>query len=238
MRVHEPANGPRTAGLLDDGSLRVRDAYHDELAAITDQLVELTKLVGQAISSATQALLGSDLALAESVIDGDNAVDEIRENVERRTVDLIARQQPVAGDLRMLTTGLRIASDLERSGDLAVHIAQLARRRFPACAVPDELHETVRRMGEVAGQIIAKAGQVVAVPDAERAAELETDDDVMDELHRHLLLTMLAPTWAHGVDTAIDLALAGRYYERSADHAVAVARQVVYLVTGQSPVRS
>ncbi len=215
----------------------MRDAYHDELAAITDQLVEMTGLVGQAMSLATQALLASDLAKAEAVIDADGAVDDYRNSVERRTIDLIARQQPVAGDLRMLMTGLRMASDLERSGDLAVHIAQLARRRFPACAVPDELQDTVRQMGEVATMIVAKAGELVVTPDVARAAELETDDDVMDNLHRQLLLTMLVPTWAYGVDTAIDLALAGRYYERFADHAVAVARQVVYMVTGQSAVR-
>ena len=117
----------------------MRDAYHEELDAITEQLVEMTQLVGQAISLATQALLNSDLAVAESVIDGDDSIDLLRQNADARTVDLIARQQPVAGDLRALTTGLRITSDLERSGDLAVHVAKLARRKFPACAVPDEL---------------------------------------------------------------------------------------------------
>jgi phosphate transport system protein len=215
----------------------VRDAYHDELDAITDQLVEMTRLVGEAIALATQALLTSDLAVAESVIDGDEAVNRLHENVERRTVDLIARQQPVAGDLRALTTGLRITSDLERSGDLAVHVAKLARRKFPACAVPDELQGTIREMGAVAAEIVSKAGEIVASRDADRAAELESDDDVMDELHRTLLRAMLAPEWPYGVDTAIDLALAGRYYERFADHAVAVARQVLYLVTGESRLR-
>jgi phosphate transport system protein len=224
-------------GSANRGECRVRDAYHDELDAITDQLVEMTRLVGEAVSLATQALLTSDLAIAESVIEGDEAVNQLHENVELRTVDLIARQQPVAGDLRALTTGLRITSDLERSGDLAVHVAKLARRKYPACAVPDELQGTVRAMGAVAAEIVSKAGDVVASRDADRAAELERDDDVMDELHRTLLRTMLAPEWPYGVDTAIDLALAGRYYERFADHAVAVARQVLYLVTGQSAVR-
>jgi phosphate transport system protein len=215
----------------------VRDAYHDELDAINDQLVEMTSLVGEAIASATQALLSSDLSVAEHVIDADAGVDRLRELVDRRTVDLIARQQPVAGDLRALTTGLRITSDLERCGDLAVHIAKLARRKYPACAVPEELQDTMGRMGEVASSIVGKAGEVVAGRDADLAAELESDDDVMDDLHRTLLRTMLAPEWAYGVDTAIDLALAGRYYERFADHAVVVARQVVYLVTGEPTIR-
>jgi phosphate transport system protein len=216
----------------------VRDAYHDELDAITDQLVEMTRLVGTAISLSTDALLTCDLGIAESVIDGDSSVDVIRESVERRTVDLIARQQPVAGDLRALTTGLRITSDLERSGDLAVHVAKLARRKFPACAVPQELQTTIRQMGDVAAEIVGKAGDVVASRDAAKAAELDSDDDVMDDLHKKLLLTMLAPDWSYGIDTAIDLALAGRYYERFADHAVSVAKQVVYLVTGESVLRS
>lgn len=215
----------------------MRDAYHDELHAITDQLVEMTALVGQAISLATQSLLAGELPTAERVIDGDVRVDTLREVIERRTVDLIARQQPVARDLRALTTGLRIASDLERAGDLAVHVAKLARRKFPARAVPDELRTTVARMGEVAAAIVEKAGIAVASRDTASAVELESDDDVMDELHKTLLLALLAPDAPYSVNTAIDLALAGRYYERFADHAVSVARQVVYLVTGEPAVR-
>lgn len=214
----------------------MRDAYHDELAAINDELVAMTDTVGRAMTRATQALLTADLASAERVIDDDDIVDELRERLERRTVDLIARQQPVARDLRMLMTNLRITSNLERSGDLAAHLAHLARRRFPAAAVPDELRATVKQMGDVAAAIAAKVGDVVRAPDAARAAEIEADDDVMDELHRQLLLTLLGPTWPHGVDTAIDLALAGRYFERFADHLVSVARQVGYLVTGRQSV--
>ena len=216
----------------------MRDAYHDELDSITDQLVAMTSIDGRAITAATQALLDCDLAIAQTIIDGDAAVDGLRENVERRTVDLIARQQPVASDLRALTTGLRITSDLERSGDLAVHVAKLARRKYPGCAVPTGLQATIKQMGDVAATIVDKAGDVIANRDTAAAYELESDDDVMDDLHKTLLLTMLAPEWAHGVDTAIDLALAGRYYERFADHAVSVARQVVYLVTGEAVVRS
>jgi phosphate transport system protein len=215
----------------------VRDAYHEELDSITDQLVAMTNIVGRAITAATEALLECDLAVAERVIDGDVSVDALRENTERRTVDLIARQQPVASDLRALTTGLRIASDLERSGDLAVHVAKLARRKYPACAVPTELQATIKQMGEVAATIVEKAGDVIANRDTAVAYQLEADDDVMDALHKTLLLTMLAPEWSHGVDTAIDLALAGRYYERFADHAVSAARQVVYLVTGEAAMR-
>jgi phosphate transport system protein len=215
----------------------MRDAYHDELDAITEQLVDMAHLVGAAITSATRALLTADLTTAESVIDGDAAVNELRDKIERRTVDLIARQQPVAGDLRVLTTGLRSTSDLERSGDMAVHLAKLARRRFPNRAVPSELQEPIWQMGFAAESMVDKVAAVLRTRDLSLALQLESDDDVIDELHKNLLLTMLASDWRHGVDTAIDLALAGRYYERFADHVVSVARQVVYLITGETPLQ-
>jgi phosphate transport system protein len=215
----------------------MRDAYHDELDAITEQLVDMAHLVGAAITSATRALLTADLTTAESVIDGDAAVNELRDKIERRTVDLIARQQPVAGDLRVLTTGLRSTSDLERSGDMAVHLAKLARRRFPNRAVPSELQEPIWQMGFAAESMVDKVAAVLRPRDLSLALQLESDDDVIDELHKNLLLTMLASDWRHGVDTAIDLALAGRYYERFADHVVSVARQVVYLITGETPLQ-
>ena len=114
----------------------MRDAYHEELEALTDQLVEMTRLVGSAINRATTALLDADLTLAESVIAADDAVDALRDELERRAFDLLARQQPVASDLRIIVTTLRMSADLERMGDLARHVARVARRRYPEPAVP------------------------------------------------------------------------------------------------------
>jgi phosphate transport system protein len=141
----------------------------------------------------------------------------------------------VATDLRTVVTTLRMITDMERMGDLARHIAKVARMRFPTSAVPPELRDTIRDMGSVAGQIVAKAAAVIATQDAERAVELESDDDVMDALHRRLFTALLSDDWQHGVEPAIDITLIGRYYERFADHAVALARRVVYLVTGEMP---
>lgn len=208
----------------------MRHAYTEELQNISQMLVDMTRLAGGAMSRATAALLDADLPLAEAVIAGDDTIDAYRHSVDQRTFDVMARQQPVASDLRRLTAGLRMASDLERAGDLALNLAKLARLRYPACAVPPELRPQILQMGQVSERIIAKAGSLVARPDSVRAAELEDDDDEVDEAQRKLFATMLAPDWPHGVDTAIDLALAGRYYERFADHAVSVARQVVFLV--------
>ena len=214
---------------------QMRDTYHDELDAISASLVEMTNLVGSAMSRATTALLDADLQLAESVIANDEAVDALYRDTEARAFDLLARQQPVASDLRVLVTSLRMVADLERMGDNAVHVAKIARRRYPASAVPPALRGTVLQMGNTAQEIVAKAGSVIAGRDIEMAAQLEKDDDVMDELHRQLFTSILDDRWEEGVEPAIDITLAGRYYERFADHAVSVARRVVYLVTGERP---
>jgi phosphate transport system protein len=213
----------------------MRDAYHEELAALNHQLVEMTRLVGSAISRASTALLDADLGLAESVIVADDAVDSIRDELDRRAMDLLARQQPVASDLRTIVATLKMSGDLERMGDLARHVARAARRRFPESAVPAPLRATIVEMGQVAERLVAKTGSVIASRDVEAALEIETDDDDMDRLHRALFTALLDVSAPYSVEAAIDVTLVSRYYERFADHAVAVSRRVVYLVTGQQP---
>ena len=211
----------------------VRDQYHEELEGITDSLVDLTRMAGRAINKATSALLDADLQAAEAVISGDVAIDELYADIEGRALALLARQQPVASDLRILITSLRMVADVERMGDMAQHVAKVARRRYPASAIPPELQATVLEMGQVAERICAKCSSVIAGRDLTVAAELERDDDVMDELHRRLFNVLLDPHWKGGIEGAIDVTLCGRYYERFCDHAVSVARRVIYLVTGE-----
>jgi phosphate transport system protein len=211
----------------------VRDQYHDDLDAITNSLVDITRLAGSAINHATQALLDADLQAAETVISGDAAIDQIYADIEARALDLLARQQPVASDLRTIITSLRMVADIERMGDLALHIAKVARRRYPASAIPAELQATVLEMGQVAQRICAKCSSVIAGRDLAAAAQLERDDDVMDDLHKRLFTVLLDPGWDGGTECAIDVTLCGRYYERFCDHAVSVARRVIYLVTGE-----
>jgi phosphate transport system protein len=213
----------------------VRDQYHEDLDAITTSLVDITRLAGSAINHATEALLDADLQAAESVITGDLAIDELYDRIESNAFDLLARQQPVASDLRVIITSLRMVADLERMGDLALHIAKVARRRYPASAIPAELQPTVLEMGQVAQRICAKCSSVIAGRDLAMAAQLERDDDVMDNLHRQLFATLLDESWRGGIETAIDVTLCGRYYERFCDHAVSVARRVHFLVTGEKP---
>ncbi|MFM7541944.1 MAG: phosphate signaling complex protein PhoU [Actinomycetales bacterium] len=211
----------------------LRSAFQDELDGVTSTLVELSSIVSDAIDRATHALLTANLSEAEAVIAADDRVDNLQHELDARIIDIIARQQPVASDLRALVTALRMSADLERMGDMAHHVAKITRLRHPSAAVPSELLLTIEEMGKVAKTIADKAGAVIASRDIDKALELERDDDEMDKLHRKLFTTLLADDWKHGTETAIDITLIGRYYERFADHAVSVARRVYYLVTGK-----
>ena len=210
----------------------MREQFHEELDAVTATLVQMAGLVKIAVENATTALLTADLDLSEKVIAEDSIVDEIQHELDARTINLIARQSPVASDLRTLISSLRMSADLERMGDLAHHIAKSARMRYPATAVPPELSLTIEEMGRVCVQIIEKVSHVIESRDTDKALELENDDDAIDALHRKIIQTILDPNWKHGIETAIDMTLLARYYERCADHAVSIARRVYFLVTG------
>ena len=211
----------------------MRDAFHDELDSIGQTLIEMGNMVSTAVQLATTALLTADLKLAEQVISNDLRIDTMQHELDAKTLTLLARQQPVAGDLRTLIASLRMSADLERMGDLAHHIAKVARMRYPSAAVPAELVMTVQEMGDVLTRIILKTTHVIETHDLESAIQLEKDDDEMDKLHRKLFLVLLDDAWPHGIETAIDVTLLGRYYERCADHAVSVCRRVYFLVTGE-----
>lgn len=210
----------------------MRDNYHEQLAEVSDGLIEMSRLVGSAVSKATTALLDADLDTAESVIAADEQVNALYHQLDDMSVQLLATQQPVATDLRAILTGLRMSSDLERVGDYAVHIAKVAKRRHPASVIPVELRAIILEMGQAATRIAVKAGTVIATRDLTLAAQLLADDDTIDDLHATLFEKLLSENFTHGVEAAIDLALLGRYYERLADHAVSVSHAVTYLVTG------
>ncbi|MDQ1652724.1 MAG: phosphate transport system protein, partial [Cryptosporangiaceae bacterium] len=216
--IHSPAPGNPDLRLTvqaqpRDRSFPMRDTFHDELDQIGTALIEMTQLVGTAMSKATTALLTADLAAAEEVVSGDDKVNVLYAETEERAFDLLARQQPVAGDLRVIVTGLRMVASLERMGDLAAHIAKIARLRYPQVAVPEEVRDVIRQMSVIAQNVVTKAGAVLAGHDIELAAELERDDDAMDELHKRLF-TVLLGDWTHGIEAAIDVTLLGRFYER------------------------
>lgn len=213
----------------------VRNQYQQQLSQVLAELVEMTGDVRSALTQATRALLDADAAAAEAVISGDLAIDAARERIEDDSFEILARQQPVAGDLRMLVASLRMVTDLERMGDLAVHVAKVARLRYPTPAVPDVLVPTIEAMARAADEMIASAANIVATYDLHAAVELEASDDEMDMLRRSMFRILLGDDWVAGVEPAVDLALLGRYYERIGDHAVSMARRIVFLVTGQHP---
>lgn len=210
----------------------MRDAFHEELDRISDHLVEMTRLAGSAMSRSTTALLDGDLGLAESVIEADQQIDNLRDELDELAVQLLAQQQPVATDLRIVVTALHMASSLERMGDLAEHVAKIARLRYPHQAVPPQARATIVEMAQIAERIVAKACSIIAAKDVSGAVDLHGDDDTMDRRHREVF-TLLADDWEGTTEQAVDLTLLSRYYERFADHAVSVARQVAFLVSGE-----
>jgi phosphate transport system protein len=213
----------------------MRDEFRADLQIVSQLLVDMAEAIRAAMRQATRALLTADRQAAENVIERDAEIDELYRHVEERVCDLLARQAPVASDLRAMITALHVAADLERMGDLADHVAKTALRRHPSPAVPAELRPVFVDMASIADRMAEKIGSVLAKPDADLAAELDRDDDAMDDLHKSLFEVLLGDDWPYGVETAIDATLLGRFYERFADHAVEVARRVIFQATGKFP---
>jgi phosphate transport system protein len=213
----------------------MRDAYLEQLDGLAEILSVMCGQVADALEKATRALLESDLQLAEEVITGDTLVDETRSAAEERAFALLALQAPVATDLRIVVSAIHGAGDIERMGDLALHVAQAARRRHPQPVLPPEVAPYFAEMGRIGVDLARKAGEMVRTRDLAQATAMEAEDDAMDDLHRHLFTVLMDHSWPHGVAPAVDITLLGRFYERYADHAVAVARRIVFIVTGQMP---
>jgi len=204
----------------------VRTAYHDRLDTMVEQLGHMTRMVASAMSKSNNALLDADLEVAERVIAADQQIDSVREELDNEVLSILALESPVAGELRLVVAVLRISATLERMGDLAVHIAKVARMRYPESAVPAELRGTILEMGQIAELVVQKAGSGLVARDGSLLDEIERDDDRMDALHRKLFTLLLDDDWDHGIEAAIDITLISRYYERFADHAVSLARRV------------
>ena len=214
----------------------MREVFHEQLDSVFADLAGICRSVETAVRLATEALLTGDVEIAERVISADAEIDRAREHVEETAFSLLSLQQPVAGDLRVVVSALRMVSELERMGDLSVHVAKIARLRVPEIAVPDEIRPTMEEMARVAEDMVARVAEIITSRDVEAAIELGRDDEVMDQLRRKSFVELLSDDWAHGVEAAVDIALLGRYYERIADHAVSVANRIIYVVTGDFPV--
>ena len=213
----------------------MRTAYHEQLDSLSGQLGDMCGLAGVAMERATQALLQADLALAEQVITDHEQIAAMSVRAEENAFVLLALQAPVAGDLRAIVSSIQIVADVDRMGALALHVAKIARRRHPQHALPEEVNGYFAEMGRVAVELGQSAQEVLITRDPEKAARIREEDDAMDDLHRHLFTVLMDREWKHGVAAAVDVTLLGRFYERFADHAVEVARRIIFQVTGKHP---
>jgi phosphate transport system protein len=210
----------------------MRSAFHEQLDALTSSIGDMCGFAGTAMHQATGALLDADIILAETVISEHRSLVIEAAQAESDAFTLLALQAPVATDLRAVVSSLRNVADVDRMGALALHVAKTARRRHPARAIPDDVTHYFADMGRIAVNIGQNAKDVVLSGDPDKAAQLDDEDDAMDELHRQLFTVVMDRQWPHPVATAVDVTLLSRYYERFADHAVTVGRRVIFQATG------
>ena len=211
----------------------MRVMFQQELSELQDRLVEVSELVTEAISKATNAFGDSNVALAEEVIESDILIDERALSLDELAIQILARQQPVARDLRIAVSALRISSSLERMGDMAEHIAQLTRYRFPEKVIAKGLRGTFRKMGELDVEVAETLTKLLKTQNLKHADKIRDLDDDIDDLHLSVFDKVLGETWAGTPVDTVDATLASRYHERFADHAVSIAKKVKYLTTGE-----
>lgn len=210
----------------------MRKIFESELQAVGDDLTKMSLLVKEAMQQASTALLNGDLPLAQKVIDEDRYIDELERNLDERCILLLAQQQPVATDLRVVVSALRISASLERMGDLARHIASVARRSFPQNAVATPLAPTFEAMSAAAIRVANRTHTLLASHDLEVGNNIQRDDDLLDDLHNTVFVSILGDDWEGTAQQTVDLTLLSRYFERFGDHAVSIAQRMSFLVTG------
>ncbi len=210
----------------------MREIFDAELKQIGDDLVEMATMVHTAVTQAGKALLEADLQVAQDVITGDHAIDALHRTLDERCVHILAQQAPVATDLRIVVSALRMSATLERMGDLARHVAEVARGRYPAHAIRATAEPTFAGMATAAAEVAHEVTVLLSTRDVELAGEIEKNDDVLDDLHAQTFATILSPEWDGSTQEAVDITLVGRYFERFGDHATSIARRIVFLVTG------
>ncbi|MDJ0322051.1 phosphate signaling complex protein PhoU [Pseudarthrobacter sp. PS3-L1] len=210
----------------------MRKVFQEELTQVGEDLIEISQLVTEAIKKATTSFDGADVDLAQDVIAADARIDFLQNSLDERAIDILALQGPVASDLRMIVGSLRMSASLERMGDLARHIAQLARLRFPATVIPVQLAATFHSFAEQDIIIATKLTELLETRDLEVARDIFKANSVVNDLHLSVFKAIAHSDWKEAPATTVDVALASRYFERFADHGVSVAQKVTYLVTG------
>ncbi|HYZ38583.1 MAG TPA: phosphate signaling complex protein PhoU [Pseudonocardiaceae bacterium] len=215
----------------------MRESFRAELDSLIRDLARAARLAAQMMANASSSLNQADLALAELVLSSEGEVKVLCDDMDQRCVKLLVLQAPVATDLRVVVAAMHAVGDVERMCNLAQHIAKIARMKHPSVPIPDDVRPVFARMGMLATSLAQDAATAIEGQDPLSAQRLAQADDEVDALRRRIFQILFAENWTHGVEPAVDAALIGRYYERFADHAVAIARQVSFLVTGLPPER-
>ena len=210
----------------------MRDIFNQELRQLGSDLESMARQVATAIERASESLRNGDIIIAEQVIDADERINDLQRDIDDLCVMLLARQQPVAGDLRAVISALRMAQTLERQGDLARHVASIARGRYPEPPVPEPVMGLILRMADAAVRAGQNTSRLVATRDLELAALIEAQDAELDALHRRSFTMILDPANDLTRQQVVDAVLMGRFLERFGDHSTSVARRVSYLVLG------
>ena len=215
----------------------MRVIFNEELKAVADDLDQMAQDVHKAINLAGDALMNSDIEAAQTVIDGDIEIDALESSIIDQCVRLLAKQNPVATDLRVVVASMRLATTFERMGDLARHIAESARRAYPTSPIPPEAQELFGKMRDFLNMTADRLVNMLMDRDANIAEKVIVDDDVLDALHHQTFEFALDENWKGTRQQIIDIVLLGRFMERLGDHAVSAARRVVYIVSGFDPTK-
>jgi len=211
----------------------MREVFQNQLGDVQSRLVEMADSVTVIMDKASRAFLTSDVSLADEAI----ALAEANENralaLDEIVIRVLAKQSPVARDLRILVSALRISASLERMGALAGHVAAISRYRYPGSAVPAALRETFEEMGRLDVELGRRVATLLKNTDVDLARAIQAEDARVDELHRHVFSVVLGDDWKENAMYTVDVTLASRYFERFADHVVDISTKVSYLTTGE-----
>lgn len=210
----------------------MRKVFQAELQQVGEELIQIATLVKEALERASHAFLETDIQEAEEVISNDARIDFMQNELDERSIDILALQSPVASDLRMIVGALRMSSSLERMGDLARHVAQVARMRYPAPVLPDSITPIFTEIIDLDQKIIESVIALLETRELSHAQDIAKYKVRISELHVEVFNHMAADDWNYSAQTTVDVTLTSRYLERFGDHGVSVARKVTYLVTG------
>jgi phosphate transport system protein len=213
----------------------MRELFQRQLDDLVGRLGELAAVAAEGLDLATRALFDTDLDAAQAALDLDARIAELDTDCSERAVRILALQGPVAADLRLVFSAVRITGDLTRMGELSLHIARVVRRRHPESLVSDLLRDDLRRMAELAAEIVAILRDAFTDFDLETIKGTRAIETELDAVHSRLLTLLESPEWDGDIRTAVDTALLARFYGRFGDQAVDVADRLIFFVTGQRP---